>query len=133
MLQFSGRSSTEPHRIKNKHLAAMSEDGSQPKSMALLASWRKCDDRRAKSLCRVIGADMLPVTVEGEGFKKLVRFLELKYLMPQRAAETKHVEKHWGEEGRAKSQASCLSLRQRRLADEAQRAPQLKHNHLVTS
>lgn len=96
MLQFSGRTSTVSHRIKNKHLAAMSEGGSQPKSVALLASWRKCDERqsKAKSVCLVIGADMLPVTVEGEGFKKLVRFLKLKYLMPQRAAEMKHVEKH---------------------------------------
>lgn len=64
-IQFSSSTSTVLYHIKNKHTAAISEDGSQPKIMSLLS--------RGESV------------MEGEGFKELVRYLEPEYIMASRA------------------------------------------------
>lgn len=74
-IQFSSSTSTVLYHIKNKHTAAMSEDGTQPKIMSLLS--------RGESVLLLVH---LPISVmEGEGFKGLVRYLEPEYIMASRA------------------------------------------------
>lgn len=60
-LQFSSSSSPTLYHIKNKHPAAMSQDGSQPKIKSVM--------------CRSESS-----VVMDEGFKKVSQYLELPWL-----------------------------------------------------
>ncbi|KAJ8353306.1 hypothetical protein SKAU_G00208730 [Synaphobranchus kaupii] len=77
------------------------KSGSQPTITSVLAK-RVCDDRRAEGItqriCNMVEKDMMPIsTVDSEGFRELINFLEPGYRIPSRGTITTRIEARFNE------------------------------------
>ncbi|KAJ8353269.1 hypothetical protein SKAU_G00208360 [Synaphobranchus kaupii] len=90
-------------------------DASQP-TIASVLGRRNCDARQAEGitqrLCHMMEKDMMPIiTVDGEGFRELINFLEPGYRIPSRGTITRRLEARYTErKGELKAQLASVNV-----------------------
>lgn len=95
--KYNSSTSSLSYHLNNVHAAVLyGRSASQPPITAVFGR-RVCDDRRAEGIteriCNMIEKDLMPIsTVEKEGFRELMQFLEPGYNIPSRVTITTRLE-----------------------------------------
>lgn len=102
VLEYNDSTTLLMYHLNSVHPTVLpGPSGSQPTITSVLAK-RVCDDRRAEGItqriCNMVEKDMIPIsTVDGEGFRELINFLEPGYRIPSRGTITTCIEARYNE------------------------------------